>query len=315
MGFCQDFQYDVFVSYAHLNNQSLGLHEILKKPEIWRDDGGLDGKVIDSGIGAALESSAVFLAIVSNAFLKSTYCCPVELSAFLKSKFPVKVREYSRVVVAAYDALADVPASTWPDPLNQVQAVEFCATPGLPYTRPELSDPAQPYWQKLNELARKIHAVLLEVKKGLSGEQVSTLTLPGATPAKPAAAWRSRWLKPNVVIMHGMPEAPKAKTLAKELAHKCDTLLLPNDAPPDRQRRYLQTADGLILLFDCSDTNWAVDQAMTSLETAAQQGRPKRLGIATASPDDFPLHSDFVVPIDAVSGADAFIQSLQENST
>src|SRR5579884_1754980 len=130
MGFCQDFQYDVFVSYAHLNNQALGLHEqgwvtnledvlrvklsekIFKKPEIWRDNGGLDGKLIDDGIKAALENSAVFLAIVSGAFLNSTYCCPVELGAFQTSKFPVKVREYSRIVVAAYDSLVEIPAAT-----------------------------------------------------------------------------------------------------------------------------------------------------------------------------------------------------------
>jgi hypothetical protein len=66
VGFCQDFKYDLFISYAHLNNQKPGsqdqgwvtdLHETLRvrlaeklyvQPAIWRDTGGLDGKVLDA---------------------------------------------------------------------------------------------------------------------------------------------------------------------------------------------------------------------------------------------------------------------------
>ena len=89
MSIVPDFAYDVFISYAHVNDQRIAeddqgwvtdLHDVLSKklleemrvrPKIWRDEGGLDGKQIHQGIEAALQSSAVFLAVVSAAYLES----------------------------------------------------------------------------------------------------------------------------------------------------------------------------------------------------------------------------------------------------
>ena len=99
------------------------LHETLRvrlaeklyvQPAIWRDTGGLDGKVLDAGIREALENSAVFLAVVSGAFLASKYCVPVELAGFRHPRFPLVIRGRSRIVVVAYEGPTETPRSTWP---------------------------------------------------------------------------------------------------------------------------------------------------------------------------------------------------------
>ena len=75
MSIVPDFAYDVFISYAHVNDQRIAeedqgwvtdLHDVLSKklleemrvrPKIWRDEGGLDGREVAPGDrrGAALE--------------------------------------------------------------------------------------------------------------------------------------------------------------------------------------------------------------------------------------------------------------------
>ena len=77
MSIVADFSYDLFISYAHANDQRIAeddngwvtdLHDVLAKklweemrvkPHIWRDEGGLDGKQVHQGIEDALKSSAV----------------------------------------------------------------------------------------------------------------------------------------------------------------------------------------------------------------------------------------------------------------
>jgi hypothetical protein len=127
MSIVPDFAYDVFISYAHVNDQRIAeddhgwvtdLHDVLSKklleemrvrPKIWRDEGGLDGKQIHQGIEEALRSSAVFLAVVSAAYLESEYC-DRELQAFVgqpAGRFPLTVRGHKRLVTVGYDSEDD----------------------------------------------------------------------------------------------------------------------------------------------------------------------------------------------------------------
>ena len=337
MGFCQDFKYDLFISYAHLNNQRPGsldkgwvtdLHEVLRlrlaeklfvEPAIWRDAGGLDGKVLDDGIREALENSAVFLAVVSGAFLASKYCLPVELAGFKHPRFPLVVRDRSRIVVVAYEGERETPRANWPPQLRDVPCVPFCddAADGSStlYTRPQLSDPDEPYWKRLEHLVRHLKEILFEAQKGLTGAEISSLAPPPPVAAKPPAAWQSRWQKPLVHITFQSPDRPQADRLATELGERCVVTLLAGDETNERrQRTYLQNSDGQILLFKCSDVGWAEEQALRALNLATEQGRPKRLAICTdpSCVQEFGLRSDFVMPL-ASGGAgsiDAFIASL-----
>jgi hypothetical protein len=341
VAFCQDFDYDVFVSYAHLNNAKAAsldkgwvtdLHEALRvklaeklyvQPAIWRDEGGLDGKVLDDGIRQALENSAVFLAVVSGAFLASNYCVPIELGGFRHPRFPLVIRGSSRIVVVAYEGPKETPRSTWPEQIRDVPCVAFCDEfddgSSRLYTRPQHSDPDEPYWRRLDELVRHLRSVLTEVKKGLSGAEVSTLAPPAPVAApKPAPAWQMRWQKPMVHITYLSSVKARADQLANELRARCTVTLLAAEAANEkRQRMYMQNADGQILLFNCSDLGWAEEQALESLNVATQQGRPKRLAICAdeSCVNDFGIRSEFVVPIaNGGQAADEFIASLGTRS-
>ena len=336
MGFCQDFKYDLFISYAHLNNQKPGsqdqgwvtdLHETLRvrlaeklyvQPAIWRDTGGLDGKVLDAGIREALENSAVFLAVVSGAFLASKYCLPVELASFRHPRFPLVIRGCSRIVVVAYEGPTETPRTTWPAQLQDVPCVPFCdeSADGSSrlYTRPLHSDPEERYWQRLEHLVRHLKEILTETQKGLTGAEVSALAPPPTVVAKPPAAWQSRWQKPLVHITFQSADRPQADRLATELGDKCIVTLLAGDETNERrQRTYLQNSDGQILLFKCSDVGWAEEQALRALNLATEQGRPKRLAICTdpSCVQEFGLRSEFVMPLASGGGSiDEFITSL-----
>jgi hypothetical protein len=341
VAFCQDFDYDVFISYAHLNNAKAAaldkgwvtdLHEALRvklaeklyvEPKIWRDDGGLDGKVLSDGIRQALENSAVFLGIVSGAFLASKYCVPIELKNFRHPRFPLVIRGYSRLVVIAYEGERETPRASWPDEMREVPCVGFCDElddgSSRLYTRPQHSDPNEPYWQRLDKLVRQLKDILTEVQKGLSGAEVSTLTPPAPVAApKPPPAWQARWQKPMIHITYPASVKEKATHLADQLRERATVTLLAADAANEkRQRMYLQNADGQILLFNCSDVGWAEEQALQSLNVATEQGRPKRLAICADAScvNDFGIRSEFVVPlVNGGPAADDFIASLGQRS-
>jgi len=338
--FCQGFDYDIFISYAHLNNEKAAsldkgwvtdLHETLGvklaeklyvRPAIWRDDGGLDGKMLSEGIGQALENSAVFLAVVSGAFLASKYCVPIELARFHHPRFPLVIRGHSRIVTVAYEGSTETPRARWPPELREVPSVPFCDElddgSSMLYARPLHSDPEAPYWQRLAHLVRHLKEILTEVQKGLTGAEVSTLAPPAPAPPKAAAAWQTRWQKPVVHITYPAPDKEKADRLASQLHERCTVTLLAGEAVNEkRQRMYLQNADGQILLFNCSDIGWAEEQALRSLNVATEQGRPKRLAISAEASclDDFGIRSEFVVPLaNGGPSTDEFIASLGQKS-
>jgi hypothetical protein len=331
VAFCQDFDYDVFISYSHLNNASLGtedkgwvtdLHEVLKgklgwslakPPSIWRDEQGLEGRTINEGVRGALENSAIFLAIMSRGFLASTYCGPVELAGFRHPKFPLTLRDHSRIVVAVCESIQDVPRDTWPAELRDVPCVEFAEGTAGAYTRTARPDPTHPYWVRIEKLVRHITESLKEVQKGHGGAAVSQLTPPEVTLPKPAAAWQKRWLKPRVHITCLDADRSRADRLANELKAQCDVTLLPADTTDERrQRRYIENSDGHIVLFDCANRPWAEDQALNSITVAAEQGRPRRLAIYTDDVclNDFAIKSEYVVPIGQGQPADEFVSSI-----
>jgi hypothetical protein len=87
-----DFQHDLFISYAHIDNEPLGgreqgwvtdLHEALsirlsmllgESPEIWRDAKLGRADFFNDEIRAALTSTAAMLAILSPRYLRSDSC-------------------------------------------------------------------------------------------------------------------------------------------------------------------------------------------------------------------------------------------------
>jgi hypothetical protein len=162
-------------------------------------------------------------------------------------------------------------------------------------------------------LTRHITEVLSEVRKGLAGVEVSQLSTPAAAAPKAPAVWQKRW-KPRVHITYLNADRNRADRLASELQHRCDVSLLPADTTDERrQRRYLENSDGQILMFDCDNRSWAEDQALQSINVAAEQGRPRRVALYTdeVCVNDFAIKSDFLVSLDGNRPPDDFVSSLE----
>ena len=187
MGVVPEFEFDVFVSYAHLDDLRLAeddkgwvidfynaVHdrlwqEMRHKPSMWRDLRDLDGRLADSGIAEALHKSAVFLAIVSPAYMESTYC-RAEVAEFCARRHPafdLTVRGMSRVVVAVY---GEAPLNDLPEQVRNAPTVPFSKTDPATgactrFNKPRRSDP-DPYWDSLDRVVRHLAAILREMQRG-----------------------------------------------------------------------------------------------------------------------------------------------------
>src|SRR5438045_2637450 len=100
MSYLPDFQYDVFLSYSHKDNDTPNEREdgLITKfykqlnfylsiylegtntPSIWCDHELRKNVAFDDRIKNVIGRSAVFLAITSNRFFTSAYCCEKELN-------------------------------------------------------------------------------------------------------------------------------------------------------------------------------------------------------------------------------------------
>jgi len=102
MSYLPDFKYDVFLSYAHVDNLTASDKEegwitifykrfklLLDRylegtntAQIWCDHELRKNNVFDDRIRNTIENSAIFLAFTSNGFFRSEYCCEKELNLF-----------------------------------------------------------------------------------------------------------------------------------------------------------------------------------------------------------------------------------------
>lgn len=129
------FEYDVFISYAHEENQpvppdeqgwvdqfELALKSYLGRtagdpPRIWRDPSLNRIGNLDEHITEALRASAMLVCILSRAYLRSDYCRS-ELHEFLEAS-----KDDSRVVKVVTATLPD--EKEHPPPLNKALGYEF----------------------------------------------------------------------------------------------------------------------------------------------------------------------------------------------
>jgi hypothetical protein len=187
VGVVPEFEFDVFVSYAHLDDLRLAeddkgwvtdfynaVHdrlwqEMRNKPSMWRDLRDLDGRLADASIAEALHKSAAFLAIVSPAYMESTYC-RAEAAEFCAGRHPafdLTVRGMSRAVVAVYGA---APLDDLPEQVRNAPTVPFSKTDPATgactrFNKPRRSDP-DPYWDSLDRVVRHLAAILREMQRG-----------------------------------------------------------------------------------------------------------------------------------------------------
>lgn len=353
MSIVPDFAYDLFISYAHVNDQRIAddddgwvtdLHDVLSKklleemrvkPRIWRDEGGLDGKQVHQGIEEALRSSAVFLAVVSAAYLESEYCNR-ELNAFVgqpPSRFPLIVRGHKRVVTAVYDSEEELPRDGWatsrPGAMQLIDApsASFCLTDQATsrrqrFTKPRRSDP-HPYWDAADHLVRHLKAIFSEMRKGPSGTAVVDVSEPPpAPPAKPPTAWQAvRKQVPGGILVYIPHRAADPSRLREELRRRnYDLVVLDHGRGEVSERRHqtnLKFCDGVVVVYGEEGVDWAEEVAQEARLAAREQGRPAGVGIlpATSRSSDFGLVSDLVVLLEqseagAINRLDDFLAML-----
>jgi hypothetical protein len=337
MGIVQDFEYDVFISYTHANNQPVSerqpgwvteLHDVLEKalweemrakPKIWRDESGLDGRQVHGEIKSAIEGSAVLLAVVSGAYLESEYCCDKELRAFLEYRhpvFPLVVRHHKRVVVVVYDAEEVTPRPTWANKyplaaeLVDAPCANFCVRDPatgdrMRYSRPLRRDP-DPYWTSVDRLVRHLTAVFTEMRKGAGNSQVASLVPASAAPvAKPDTVWRRvRDQQPGrnlVYVSHRAADPARLKEELRQRHYELAVLDHGSSRPIEaRHETNLRYCDGMVVVYNSEGLDWAESVAHQARMSSRDQGRPKGIGVLAApgSDSDFGLESELVVRLE-----------------
>lgn len=146
MGIIPGFLYDVFISYAHIDNrrsatQSKGwideFHNELSllliqhfgiEPKIWYDNTKLDNSTIfDSSIKKGVVNSAIIVCINSPSYTTSKYCLE-ELEFFhAKSAGNLVISDRSRII---HVLLNNIPHKTWPMPLAGATGFRFFNSKG-----------------------------------------------------------------------------------------------------------------------------------------------------------------------------------------
>ncbi len=201
MAYIPGFEYDIFVSYAHVDNAPLEdeedgwvtkLHASLMAliPQkigradgfsIWRDLklGGND-EFADT-LDAAFRRSALMLTILTPSYLASTWCLK-ELDGFRSQPHPMfgpRVGDKNRVFKVMPSP--DVPAEEHPTSLKGSLGYQFYEINRMKMTeerfrRTTQQDPDQRYWLRLDDLARDIANLLKKMRRIVTGEESTSIT-------------------------------------------------------------------------------------------------------------------------------------------
>ena len=139
-----DFEYDVFISYTHLDNKPLSKDEegwisrfhysfnirlgqlLGREPKIWRDNKLQGYDKFSNEIIARLNKAKVLLTVISPRYLSSQWCMK-ELDLFLeaaeKTNIGDRIGNKSRVfkIIKTY-----VPYDRHPDEIRGLNGYEFC---------------------------------------------------------------------------------------------------------------------------------------------------------------------------------------------
>jgi hypothetical protein len=130
MAYIPNYTYDIFISYAHLNNQkkpwqSAGwIEQFYKGLSLLLDE--LDGsKLFDQSIEEGINKTAIIVCLTSPGYLRSDYCLK-ELELFYskaqKETVGLKVGDRSRIL---HVLLNNIPHTSWPKELSGTSGFHF----------------------------------------------------------------------------------------------------------------------------------------------------------------------------------------------
>ncbi|MCP4658894.1 MAG: hypothetical protein GY856_26075, partial [bacterium] len=200
-----EFENDIFISYAHIDNETLSeeqkgwisaFHRALevrlgqllgKKPNIFRDPKLQGNDVFGDRLVEALPKTAALVSIISPRYVRSEWCLR-ELVKFVEASeqsLGLRLGTKSRIFKIVK---TPIPFEKHPESVQDLLGYEFFSVDQATGRPTELSQDTagvqQQYWAKLNDLAYD----LCEILEGLEGAEGSSAPAPRASAALPAAA-------------------------------------------------------------------------------------------------------------------------------
>ncbi|HMV50806.1 MAG TPA: toll/interleukin-1 receptor domain-containing protein [Blastocatellia bacterium] len=179
MAFLPEFETDIFISYARVDNETatrgegwvaqfishleIELNRLVGRiglVKLWWDPTLDDNQLFDDKIQSQINGSAIFLALTSNGYLKSDYCRK-ELRWFrecAEQRHGLKVGDRLRVVNVM---LNNIPPKNWPDEFQGAIGSRFHDAK----REDEIGQPPQPgeelFRKRLRKLSESIYRTLL----------------------------------------------------------------------------------------------------------------------------------------------------------
>jgi hypothetical protein len=195
------FEYDVFISYTHLDNKPLSpehegwistVHRALdtrlcqllgRKPKIWRDDKLRGNDEFSEEILAKLRKSKILMSVISPCYLESNWCLR-ELKEFSRSardNMDISLGNRSRIFKVVKTS---VPYERHPDEVRDLLGYEFYEIEGdrpREFIAEKGSRYYQKYWDKLEDMALDIKELIEELDKPFNGSDIQRVNPPEKT--------------------------------------------------------------------------------------------------------------------------------------
>jgi hypothetical protein len=229
------FKYDIFISYAHLDDRSaLGDNEkgwidlledrlsvlvsqaLGSEVSIWRDGHNLQGNdELQGAIGEGVNSSLVLVPVISPRYVQSDWCNR-EISSFCASAPP------SGAGASGFRSrVFKVNKTPLPDPLKKLEPEQIRSSTGYTFYGEDENKKLQEYspdpkdksyWKELTRLVSEIASKLIELKYSAASEKVAVTTACGTSAATVLAT-----VRPNTAeaMSNNSGSAPKVVYLAE----------------------------------------------------------------------------------------------------
>lgn len=171
------FKYDLFVSYAHRDDQPWNWVSTLvstlkaelerkgREFSLWWDPTLRTGQDFNLAIADAISESAVFLCVLSSAYGDSTYC-KQEVAKFREQRHPafdLLVGSMSRMQGIVIES--SFTEKSWPPELRTTDPCRFFSDTVSLFSRPQVYDDSSPWVRSLWKVRDSIWAALEEMQR------------------------------------------------------------------------------------------------------------------------------------------------------
>jgi hypothetical protein len=257
------FKYDIFISYAHLDDRSpFGdekgwidlLHERLSvlvsqalgyDVRIWRDGHNLQGNdQLQGAIGEGVTRALLLIPIISPRYVQSDWCNR-EMATFHAAEPPPQVAKpgfRSRVFKVVKTPLPEHLKNLEPEPIRNLIGYQFYGEDESDGQLHEFSsDPKdKSYWKTLNRLVSDVTKTLIELKYSPSSPPVDVLapTVVVPAPVTPNGAEVAK----SVYLAETSSDLTKERELVRDELRQRGHLVLPEQRLPLEELKQTESA-------------------------------------------------------------------------